>query len=149
MRTVAARPPARAGKQAGFSLVAAVFLIVILASLGAFAVQVAMAQYQSANVEFLEARAQAAAEAGIGYGATRARTGSCTNRTLNLTQGALAGFVVRVTCAPTVHTIYSGTPLTPNNYEVYALAATASRGTYGRPDYVARTVTRNVTNAPP
>ena len=71
MRTVAAKPLARPGREAGFSLVAAVFLIVILASLGAFAVQVAMAQYQSANVEFLEARAQAAAQAGIEYEANK------------------------------------------------------------------------------
>ena len=141
--------PSGGGRQAGFTLIAAIFLIVVLATLGAFVVQVAMTQYQAANVALLEARAQAAAEAGIGYGATRARTASaCANRTLNLTQGALAGFTVKVTCAATVHQIYSGPP-PATNYQVYALAATASSGIYGKPDYVARTVTRNVTNAPP
>ena len=151
MRALAGRPSGRGGRQAGFTLIAAIFLIVVLATLGAFAVQVAMTQYQAADTALLEARARAAAEAGIGYGATRARTASiCANsKTLNLTQGALAGFTVTVTCAATTHQIYSGAPPTATSYQAYALAATASSGTYGKPDYVARTVTRNITNAPP
>lgn len=139
-----------AARQAGFSLVAAIFLIVVLAALGAFAVQVAMTQYQSSTSELLEARAQAAAEAGIEYGAylaLQAATPSCPNNTLNLTGGALAGFAVTVTCTSTTHQIYTGA--TPTTYTVYALAATATKGIYGAQDYVARTVTRNVTNAPP
>jgi MSHA biogenesis protein MshP len=151
MSTLAARPSGRAERQAGFSLVAAIFLIVVLAALGAFAVQVAMAQYQNANIEFLEARAQAATEAGIEYGANLALyrvPATCLGgKTLNLTQGALKGFVVTVSCTATQHQIYSGSPATPNPYTVYTLAATASYGAYGKPDYVARTVTRNVTNA--
>ena len=142
--------PAR--KQTGFSLVAAIFLIVVLAALGAFAVQVAMSQYQGATLELLQARAQAATEAGIEYGANVALqrpVPSCLATTLNLTQGALAGFVVKVTCTSTTHQIYSPVTSTWQPYTVYALAATATKGTYGAQDYVARTVTRNVTNAPP
>lgn len=136
-----------AGRQAGFSLVAAIFLIVVLAALGAFAVQVAMAQYQGSNVELLEARAQSAAEAGVGYGATLARTnGTCnsSNPPLTLTRGALAGFVVTMSCSPTTQAIGAG----PTTYDAYAVTATATYGSYGQPDYVARRVTR-VTNAPP
>jgi len=131
-----------AGGEAGFSLVAAVFLIVVLAALGAFAVQVAMTQYQGANVELLEARAQAAAETGIEYGANLALQSSptCAGSTpLGLTPAALTGFVVTVTCTATPHPL--GT--------VYALTATATFGGYGTPDYVVRKVTRNVTTAPP
>ncbi|HUA23935.1 MAG TPA: hypothetical protein VMA54_07460 [Steroidobacteraceae bacterium] len=140
-------------RQSGFSLVAAIFLIVVLAALGAFAVQVAMTQYQGSTVELLEARAQAAAEAGIEYGANvtlQRAVPSCLPATLNLTQGALAGFVVRVTCTSTTpHQIYSPVTSTWKTYTVYALAATASNGTYGTRDYVTRTVTRYVTDAPP
>jgi MSHA biogenesis protein MshP len=140
------------GREAGFSLVAAIFLIVVLAALGAFAVQVAMTQYQSSTLELLEARAQAAAEAGIEYGANlalqRAPPSCLASNTLK-PQGALAGFVVTVACTSTTHQIYSGLPPTAQTYTVYALTATASKGTYGAQDYVARTVTRNVTNAPP
>ena len=145
----------RTGTQAGFSLVAAIFLIVVLAALGAFAVQVAMSQYQSATAELLQARAQAAAEAGIEYGANRTLpvaticASTPSSNTLNLTQGALAGFVVTVTCTPTQHQIYSPSTSTWQTYTVYALAATASKGAYGQQDYVVRSVTRSVTNAPP
>jgi MSHA biogenesis protein MshP len=144
--TLAALTRGPAARQAGFSLVAAIFLIVVLAALGTFAVQVAMARYQGANTQLLEARAQAAAEAGIGYGATLARTASTCNSSappLNLT-GTLAGFVVTVSCSPTTQQI--GT--SPATYEAYALTATATHGSYGQSNYVARTVTA-VTNAPP
>ncbi|MFZ0498323.1 MAG: hypothetical protein WAU49_11750 [Steroidobacteraceae bacterium] len=140
------------GKQAGFSLVAAIFLIVILAALGAFAVQVALTQYQTSTLELLQARAQAAAAAGIEYGANltlRASPLICASApsttSLTLTQGTLNGFIVKVTCTPTPHQIYSGA--TAQNYMAYALSATASEGTYGAQDYVTRTVTRNVTLA--
>ncbi|HUN71492.1 MAG TPA: hypothetical protein VMU52_04215 [Steroidobacteraceae bacterium] len=152
MSRSAAESCGRAGRQSGFSLVAAIFLIVVLAALGAFAVQVAMSQYQSSTSELLQARAQAAAQAGIEYEANLALhrvPASClAANTLNLTAtaGALAGFVVKVACSSTTHQIYTGG--VPQNYTVYALAATASKGTYGAQDYVARTVTRNVTNAP-
>jgi MSHA biogenesis protein MshP len=139
-------------RQNGFSLVAAVFLIVVLAALGTFAVQVAMSQYQSGNVHLLERRAQAAADAGVGYAASLALSpaGTCRpNRTLRLTQATLAGFVIKLTCVRTTHQIQSLTPPSPRTYYAYALSSTALYGTYGQPDYVARTVTRTVTNAPP
>jgi MSHA biogenesis protein MshP len=148
----------RAPKQAGFSLVMAIFFIVVLAALAAFAVQIAMSQYQAADVELLEARAQAAADAGIEWGANLTLHASpvvfCAgaapvSKTFTLPQGALKGFVVTVACTPTQHQIYSVSSGTWQAYTVYALAATASSGTYGGPDYAARTVTRNVTNAPP
>lgn len=150
------RPPAGnrccggVGRQRGFSLIAAIFLIVVLAALGAFAVRVAMTQYQGANVELLEARAQAAAQAGIGYGATMAlQASTCSGKILNLTPTGLAGFIVTVTCSATTHRAYSPVSHSVQTFTAYALAATASYGTYGQPDYVARTVSRNVTNAPP
>ena len=138
------------GRQRGFSLIAAIFLIVVLAALGAFAVRVAMTQYQTANVELLEARAEAAAQAGIGYGATMAlQASNCASAALNLTPTGLAGFTVTVTCSATTHQAYSPVSHSVQTFTAYALTATASYGTYGQPDYVARTVSRNVTNAPP
>jgi MSHA biogenesis protein MshP len=134
-----------ARRQGGFSLVAAIFLIVVLAALGAFAVQIAMTQYQAASVEMLEARTQAAAAAGIEYGANMAlqRATCAGTKTLNLTQAALKGFVVTVTCNATTHQVAG------QNYQVYALTAAATNSSYGEPEYVARNVTGNVSNAPP
>lgn len=152
MSRSAGRLRGRAARQTGFSLVAAIFLIVVLAALGAFAVQVAMAQYQSATLDLLEARAQAAAEAGLEYGAnltlqaTPRICATASRNTFTLTQAALAGFVVTVTCTPTTHQIYSPSMST---WTVYTLASTATSGAYGDADYVTRRVSRNVTLAPP
>lgn len=137
-----------AARQAGFSLVAAVFLIVILAALAAFAVQVTMTQSAGANTELLEAQAQAAAAAGIEYGANLALQppGVCrATTTLRPNQPGLSGFVVTVRCLRTSHQIGAG----PTTYYAYALTSSASHGSYGSSDYVARKITRNVTNAPP
>jgi MSHA biogenesis protein MshP len=142
--------------QAGFALVAVIFLIVVLAALAAFAVRIAMAQYGASSSELLEARAQAAADAGIEYEANLTLRPSpviCASapisKTITLTQSALKGFVVTVTCTPTTHQIYSVSSGTWQTYTVFALTARASSGTYGGPDYVARSASRNVTLAPP
>lgn len=137
-------------RQGGFSLIAAVFLIVVLAALAAFAVQVTMTQTQGADMQLLEAQAQSAAQAGIEYGANLAlhipAPGTCrASTTLRLNQPGLSGFVVTVGCVRTSHRIGAG----PTTYYAYALTSSASHGRYGSPDYVARKVTRNVTNAPP
>lgn len=142
--------------QAGFSLVMVIFLIVVLAALATFAVQIAMTQYQAANVELLEARAQAAADAGIEWGANLTLrpapvicAGAPVTKTFTLAQGALKGFVVTVGCTPTTHQIYSVSAGTWTTYTVFSLTSTATSGTYGGADYVARSAARNVTLAPP
>lgn len=145
------RPRRYAARQAGFSLVAAIFLIVVLAGLAAFAVQVTMSQSAGANTELLEAQAQAAAAAGIEYGSNLALhapqpSNTCrASTTLRLNQPGLSGFVVTVGCLRTTHQIGAG----PTTYYAYALTSSASHGSYGSSDYVARRITRNVTNAPP
>ena len=136
-RTQAA-PRAREG---GFSLIAAIFLIVVLAALGMFAVRISATQQQTTNFAILEARAAAAAQAGIEFGANRALAtpSSCVgSSTLNLSEAALTGFTVKVTC----------TPHTALPYHSYVLGSTATKGVYGKPDFVSRTATRTVTDAP-
>jgi MSHA biogenesis protein MshP len=119
----------------GFALVAALFLIVVVAALGAFAVRISAGQQQTVNLALLTARALAAADSGIEFGAYQALYGTgCASATLNLTEAGLNGFTVSVTCAATAHT-ESGGPI-----NVYRVDATASLGTYGMPDYVSRHV---------
>jgi len=128
----------------GFSLVVAVFVILVLAALAAFAIRVGASQQYAASSDLLIARAQAAAASGIEYGANRAlRAASCpASVALAPTAVGLKGFTVTVTCAVSAHQIGL------NVYQAYALSATAQRGNYGTPDFVSRTVTRSVTNAP-
>ena len=126
------RPVSRVSSS-GFSLIAALFLIVVIAALGAFAVRIGSGQQQSVNLQLLSARAMAAADSGIEWGAYRAlRANSCTTTTLNLTEAALNGFSVTVVCVQTDH------PESNATVHVYRIDATAVAGTYGMPDYVSR-----------
>jgi MSHA biogenesis protein MshP len=126
----------------GFTLVAALFLIVVVAALGAFAVRISSGQQQTVNLALLSARALAAANSGIEFGAYQALNGTgCASATLNLTEAGLNGFTVNVSCTATVHTESGGT------VNVYRIDATSSAGTYGKPDYVSRHVYATFTSA--
>jgi MSHA biogenesis protein MshP len=134
------KAPAR---QRGFALVAAIFLIVVLALLGIFLVRVSGVQNQTVNIALLGARAFEAARTGIEWGAFQALdSASCTTTTLNLTEGGLDGFDVDVTCTSSTHTE------TGDTYNVYLLDVEARAGTYGTPDYVSRRMQASVTDAP-
>ncbi len=114
-------------QQRGMSLVIAIFLIVIVALLSAFAVSVGNANSDSTNQQLLADRARAAAEAGLEWGAyTAIVQGACDGTppypVVNL-QGALAGFRVEVQCA--------------GNAGVFDITAFAQRGNFGQADYAA------------
>ena len=97
--------------------------------------KIGMGQQQTVNLSLLSARALAAANSGIEYGAYRAlQNNVCASATLALTEGGLAGYSVDVTCTSTAHT--EGT----TNITVYRIEAYASAGTYGTPDFVSRRV---------
>lgn len=129
---------------------AAIFLIVVLASLAAFAVHVALTQYEGTGLQLTEARAQAAADSGFEYAANRALrgVGGCGAVAPALTfppaAPGLSGYTVTLTCSASNNHRIGGAP-----YSVYTLTAVARFGTYGQPGYVSRTMTGNVTNAPP
>lgn len=136
-------------RQSGFSLVMVIFLIVVLAALGVFTVRVALSQYETTNLELLEARAQAAAESGIQYGSYELKGGGACFSPVSFgfpaTAAALSGYVVTVTCSnASSHPIGVNPP-----WWAYTLQSTAVHGTYGTPDYVSRTVTQTFTNANP
>lgn len=142
--------PVTCKRQTGMALVAALFIIVVLAALGIMALRINTSQQQTANLSLLGLRAQAAAQAGIEFGSNRAlRAGICNTggTTLNLNQAALNGFSVRVTCSP--GNIPSNSHVVNGiAYRIYDLDAFAWRGTYGTPDYVSRTASRTVSPIP-
>lgn len=129
-------PPAR-----GFALIPALFLIVVLGALAAVAVRVSTGQSEAVLLSLQQARALAAARAGIEWGAYRALHGSCAGTTLNLTEASLSGFQVTVTCAAVSYTEGSAT------HQSYSVASTATAGTYGQPGYVYRVVRSTFTDA--
>jgi MSHA biogenesis protein MshP len=126
----------------GFALVPAIFLMVVLGLLAVIGVKVGLGQQQTVTMSLMEARALAAARAGIEWGAYRALNGSCAGATtLALTETALNGFAVAVTCTSTAFTNGSATS------HSYSIAATATTGTYGQPGYVRRIMSGTFTDA--
>ncbi len=126
----------------GFALIPALFLIVVLGALAAVAIRVGTGQQQAVTMALEEARALAAAQAGIEWGAYQSVNGGCAaSTTLNLTEAALDGFTVTVTCIAATFTNGAATSAS------YVLKSTATTGTYGQPGYVHRVVSGTYTNA--
>ena len=120
--------------QRGFSLVAAIFLLVVLAALGAFAVRLTVFQSQTVTSALRAAQAYQAARAGAAWASYRAvNDGVCPPATLALTEGGTAGFSVSVSC--TQLTYVEGAPPPVN---VFVLDVRATAGAFGSADYVSR-----------
>jgi Tfp pilus assembly protein PilX len=126
------------------SLIVALFLIVVLALLAAFAVSIGNSQRQQTNLQLTADRALQAAHAGTEWAATRALVNnSCVaSSTLNLTQAALTGYTVTVTCDAKPHA--EGAV----NYNVYDITAFAQYGSFGAAGYASKTLMARFTNAP-
>ena len=133
---------ASVAKQRGVSLVTAVFLIVVLASLGTFAVRLTAIQQQTTGAAIRSTQAMLAAQSGVSWAAHRALNGgTCSAATLALTEAGAAGFSVAVTCTQSTHTEAG------NTINVYSIEALAQSGVYGGPDYVSRRLHAKVTDA--
>jgi len=131
-------------RQRGMSLFVAIFLIVVIASLAAFAVTAGTATRESANLGLQMDRALAAARAGTEWGGYRAlvQNQCAASTTFNLTQAALSGFRVTVRCVRTNHTEGAVT------YAVWDVESFAQWSNFGAADYASRTVSERFSNAP-
>jgi MSHA biogenesis protein MshP len=125
----------------GFALIGALFVLVVLAALGAFAVRINMMQQHDADLELQQLRAEAALNSGIEYAATRllAPAANCGD----LANLPIEGFAVTFNVVPC-----AGSPYTVNALPVtvYTVTVTSSRGVYGTPDFVARSTTVRVSS---
>ncbi|MEC5386080.1 hypothetical protein VVD49_10110 [Uliginosibacterium sp. H3] len=107
------RPDRRLGSARGFVLPAAIFLLVIMATLAAFLVQVTTASLTGSAQDMQGARASQAARLGIEAGLYAVQVnGNCPGATLSGVAG-LTGFKITWACAVsnfneggTPHTIY-------------------------------------------
>ncbi len=129
----------------GFSLISAIFLLVVIAALGAFAVTLSTTQQQSAALDVLGVRGYQAARAGVEWGAYQVlpntavpggfaatcRAGA-TSQVLPALPGTLSVFGVNVGCISTAHSEAAAT------ITVYQLTSTATMGVPATPSYVER-----------
>lgn len=120
----------------------ALFLLVVLAVLGAVAVRLSAVEHQTVVLSMQSTRAYAAARAGIEWSAYQAINGGiCGSATVALSEGGLGGFTVETNCSSTSHNEGAATT------NVYVLEAFAYSGAYGSPDYVSRRIRASVTDA--
>lgn len=132
----------------GFSLVSAIFLLVVIAALGTFAVTLSTTQQQGAALDLLGARAYQAARAGIEWGAFQALQGGgaawcigAPNTLLPALPGTLSGFTVNVACSATTH---SDTGATAGTVTIFNLTSSATQGVAGQADYVERQINATI-----
>jgi len=127
-------------RQSGFSLVAALFLLVILAALGAFAVVISSVQQTTAALAAEQAKAFYAARAGKEWAVYRVLSdGDCSNVggsfVIDDGSGTLDEFTVEVLrCQRSQHRVRG------ELVSQFDISVRARRGTYGTPDFVSRTV---------
>ena len=136
-REIVRSPKFRVSRQGGFSIVPAIFLLVVLALLGAFILSVTGMQQSSGQLDVLGVRAYQSARAGMEWGASQVldpnntlNAGSCSPivmpscpaspTSLSSLAGSLSGFTVTVTCAQTADTTEGN-----RNVRMFQLVATA------------------------
>lgn len=103
----------------GFSIVAAIAILVILASLGTFILSISGGQHRGLALDLIGSRAYQAARSGIewsGHQIFSPEAASTTpyncavpTTTISGMDGTLAGFTVTVTCSMTTHTEFGNT----------------------------------------
>ena len=113
---------------AGFTLVQAIFIVVVLSLLGVAMMRLIGVQSSTSIFALQGARAYQAARSGLEWGAAQASVGSSCNGTI-----AVESFSVAVSCSSQQ---FTEGPIGP--YAVYRISATATYGSYGSPDYVSR-----------
>jgi MSHA biogenesis protein MshP len=126
----------------GFTLVSAIFLMVVLVILSVSLVTISSVQHTTAAQQLQSLRATFAARTGAEWAAARAQAQpDCalwpSPATLTL-GGTLAGFTVTVTCARSDHMLGSATQA------YYVVDIAAQGGQYGSVDFVQRRVQTKV-----
>ena len=118
----------------GFTLVAAVFILIILGLLSAFVVGISATTVSTSTAAMRGADAFYAAHSGLEWGINRTLAlVSCPATTnLTLTQGSLNGFTVNVSCT---QESFTENPLT---ITIHTITSKATKGSIGDKDYASR-----------
>lgn len=131
--------------QKGFSLVTAIFLLVVVATLGTYMVSIGTTQRQTSTLSVLGSRAVYAADSGMEWAIQNVLSNDAcfsSPTTFSLSGGAASGYSISASCTVTSHSEGADT------YNVFRLTSTASRGSLGSPDFIQRSVRASVTAAP-
>lgn len=128
---------------AGFSLIAALFLLVVLAALVIYMANISVVQQTTLLYGVQGARASQAARSGIEWGIHRSIVDDACAASTNIGHVAFTGFNIEVRCTRTTH--FEGSA----RIDTFDLLSIASSGTYGTLDYVRRQIRASVSVDPP
>lgn len=136
-------------KSRGFSLISVIFIIAMLALIGAYMVHFGTIQNQTTIFSMQGIRAYYAAKSALEWGSATVVNNcggvSCTTgcftspTTLTFSSGGLNGFTASVTCSAATFT-------EGNTYTLYTITATGQSGTLGNSNYVMRMLTQQIIN---
>lgn len=139
-------PPKSGNRQAGFSAITAVVLIVLFALLGAYMATVTGVQSLTTTLSSRADQAWFAANSGAEWAIRDVLVnGNCAGAdgaSLNISGGSGPDFSVDISCDAV--SVTEG----PDTYNIYQLLASADSGSVGEIGHVSRTVRVSVTDAP-
>ncbi len=127
--------PSNIHKQQGFSIIMAIFILVVLGLLGGYMVRLSGVQHTTSILALQGARAYQAAKAGLGWSIAKISTGgTCAdvNAQTALTIPDMTGFSVKLTCSLLSYQEGSDT------FGIYQINAHSEFGAFGGADYVSR-----------
>ncbi len=128
-------------RQQGFSLISAIFLLVVLAALGGYMATLSGTQHTSGMLSVLGTRAHFAARSGIEWAtADIVNNGASSLSCPGTVSFGLDGHALAVDCANQPGIVEGAAP----PYTVYNLTVTASRGSLGDHGFVSRQVLATV-----
>ncbi|HMM78078.1 MAG TPA: hypothetical protein PJ986_20425 [Gammaproteobacteria bacterium] len=136
----------RCVRQGGFSLMSAIFLIVVVALIAGYAVSIGNAQRSGSGLALLGARAGFAAQSGVEWAvATVLATHACpaAGTRFPVAGPGLAGFEIEIDC--------SAAPVTEGatSYTMFSLAVAASHAGENSEDYAFRRISAQVADGAP
>lgn len=137
--------PIRLIAESGFTLITALFLLVVVALLSVYMINFSSVQHSTLVYGVQGARAMQGARSGLEWGIYQAiNTGSCATASFSTSgAGSLDNFNISVACTSSDHT-EGGVPI-----RTFRLTSSATIGTFGTLDYVFRSLQATVSNQPP
>jgi MSHA biogenesis protein MshP len=136
----------RSDRQAGFTLITAIFLLVVVATLSVYMLNLRTVQQQTLVFGVQGARAMQAARTGIEWGLYQSLTANdCPTENLEFTvpDAELSAFEITVKCTFSEHVEAS------TSIKTFQLTAEAQTGNYGTLDYVSRLMQATFSRPPP
>lgn len=123
----------------GSALIGALFLIIVVGALGAFAMNLQANQQQEQVLQLLQQRVEFAARSGIEYWAFQIGSGTPCNPGNGPDIGNEAGFA-----GISLITTCTAIPTGAGSTTVHSIEVLASHGNFGDPDFVQRTLRRTI-----